>query len=62
MPTVVAVLNLAVGNTTFTTCLSAKNVKSIKGKFQEEYSMSAVDMCMINNMIDNGVDNELKAR
>ena len=33
--------------------------KSIKGQVPEEYSMSAVDMCMIENipdMIDNGVD------
>ena len=33
--------------------------KSVKGQVPEEYSMSAVDMCMIENipdMIDNGVD------
>ena len=33
--------------------------KSIHGEVPEEYSMSAVDMCMIENipdMIDNGVD------
>ena len=33
--------------------------KSIKGQVPEEYSMSAVDMCMIENipdLIDNGVD------
>ena len=59
MPTVVVVLNLVVGNTISMICHLAKNDKSIKGQVPEEYSMSAVDMCMIENipdMIDNGVD------
>ncbi len=58
MPTVVVVHSHAVGNMTFTTCHSAR-VKSIHGEVPEEYSMSAVDMCMIENipdLIDNGVD------
>ena len=58
MPTVVVVLSLAVGNTTFDMPFGQER-KSLKGEIQKNFSMSAVDMSMIDHipdMIENGVD------
>ena len=59
MLTVVVARSLVVGNTTFTICLLAKKERDLKGEIPEEFSMSAVDMSMIDHipdMIENGVD------
>ena len=59
MPTVVDVHSLAVGNMTLYDMPFGKERKSLNGEIPEEFSMSAVDMSMIDHipdMIENGVD------
>ena len=59
MPTVEDVPNLVVGSTISTICHLAKNARVLRKGIPEEFSMSAVDMSMIDHipdMIENGVD------
>ena len=58
MPTVVDVLSLVVGSTTFYDMPFGQERKSLKGEIPEEIFNAAVDMSMIDHipdMIENGV-------
>ncbi len=61
MPIVAVALNLVVGNTSYLICLfgTERRSKTSEGEVEEEFSMSAVDMSMIEHipeLIENGVD------